>query len=40
MQNNALRESLITVSQEFFASINKNFISVGRLSTRLSFYKV
>ena len=30
--------SLISVFQEFSASINKKFILAGRLGTRLSFY--
>ena len=30
----------VSVFQEFFASINKNFILVGRLGTRTSFYEV
>ena len=36
--NNTQRKSLISVFQEFFASINKMFILVGGLGTRLSFY--
>ena len=39
MQNSALRENLISVFQDFFASINKTFILVGRMSTRLSSYE-
>ena len=34
------RKCLISVFQEFFASINKTFILAGRLSTGLSFYEV
>ena len=34
------RKSLISVFQEFFASINKVFILAGRLGTRLLFYEV
>ena len=33
-------KSLISVFQEFFAIINKNFIFAGRLDTRLWFYEV
>ena len=33
-------KSLISVFQEFSASINKTFILAGRLGTRLSFYEV
>ena len=33
-------ESLISVVQEFFASIDKIFILAGGLSARLSFYEV
>ena len=33
-------KSLISIFQEFFASINKIFILAGRLGTRLSFYEV
>ena len=33
-------KSLISISQEFFSSINKIFISAGTLGTRLSFYEV
>ena len=33
-------KSLISVSQEFFASINKMLILAGGLCTRLSFYEV
>ena len=40
MRNSALRKSLISVFQEFFASINKIFILVERLGTRLLFYEV
>ena len=40
MWNSALRESLLSVFQEFFASINKIFILVGGLGARLSFYRV
>ena len=39
MWNSALQESLISVFQEFFASID-NIISAGRMGTRLSFYEV
>ena len=34
----ALRKGLISVLQEFFASINKFFHLTGRLGTRLSFF--
>ena len=34
------RKSLVSVFQEFSASINKTFILAGRLGTRLSFYEV
>ena len=34
------RKSLISVFQEFFASIKKILIMGGRLSTRLSFYEI
>ena len=37
MWNNALREKFHFFSQEFSASINKNFILRGGLGTRLSF---
>ena len=41
MSNKALQEkSLISIFQEIFTSIDKIFILVGRLGTRLSFYKV
>ena len=33
-------KSLISVFEEFFASINKIFILEGRLDTRLLFYEV
>ena len=33
-------KSLISVFQEFTATINKTFILAGRLGTRLSFYEV
>ena len=33
-------KSLVSVFQEFSASINKTFILVGRLGTKLSFYEV
>ena len=33
-------KSLISVFQEFFASINNIFILAGTLGTRLSFYEV
>ena len=33
-------KSLVSVFQEFFASINKIFILAGGLRTRLSFYGV
>ena len=36
----ALRKGLISVLQEFFASINKFFHLTGRLGTRLSFFGV
>ena len=36
----SLREKLISVFQEFFASITKIFILAGELGTRLSFYGV
>ena len=36
----SLREKLISVFQEFFASITKIFILAGGLGTRLSFYGV
>ena len=32
-------KTLITIFQNFFASINKNFIFAGRIDTRLSFYE-
>ena len=32
-------KSLISVFQEFFASINKSFILSGTLNTKLSFYE-
>ena len=35
-----LSEGLISAFQEFFASINKTFISVGGLGSRLLFYAV
>ena len=34
------QKSLISVFQQFFASINKIFILAERLGTRLSFYEV
>ena len=34
------RKSLISVFQEFSASINETFILAGRLGARLSFYEV
>ena len=34
------QKSLISVFQEFFASINKIFILAGRLGTSLSIYEV
>ena len=37
MQNSALRKSLISVFQKFFATINKIFILAGRLGTKLLF---
>ena len=42
MQNSALQENFnFWVSlEEFFASINKIFISAGRLNTTLLFYEV
>ena len=33
-------QSLTSVFQGFFASINKTFILAGRMDTRLSFYEV
>ena len=33
-------KSLISVFEEFFASINKILILAGRLATRISFYDV
>ena len=33
-------KSIISVFQEFSASINKTFLLAGRLGTRLSFYEV
>ena len=38
--NSALRENLISVFQEFLASIDKLFILAGWLGTRLSFHEV
>ena len=40
MLNSAHEKSLISVSQEFFASINKIFILVVGLGSGLSFYGV
>ena len=40
MCNSALGESLISVFQEFFASINKAFVLAGGLSVGLSFYGI
>ena len=34
------KKCLISVFQEFSASINENFILAGKLGTRLSFYEV
>ena len=33
-------KTLVSVFQEFFASVNKTFILAGRLSTWLSFYEI
>ena len=33
-------KSLIAISWDFFAGINKNFILTERLDTRLSFYEI
>ena len=35
-----VKKSLIFIFQEFFASINKNFILAGRPDTRLSSYEI
>ena len=40
MSNSALREILITVFQEIFASMNKIFILAERQGSRVSFYEV
>ena len=40
MQNSTLRESLLSVFQVFFASINEIFILAEGLNTILSFYEV
>ena len=40
MWNSIVGNGLISVFQEFFASIKKMLILAGRLGTRLSFYGV
>ena len=40
MQNSAIRESLISIFQECFASIEKIFALAETLSARLLFYEV
>ena len=40
MQSGAVRKSLISVFQEFFASINKNFVLARALGATLLFYEV
>ena len=40
MSNGALREILISVFQEFFASMDKIFILAGRQGFGVSFYEV
>ena len=40
MRNSAEWKSLISLFQEFPASINKSFILGGRLGARLSFYEL